>query len=272
MAKSNVYSNTGSHCNLKDVGWVWEGQGLDPGVPPSIFGVGEGAVYFGLHRVCYMFHPNTDLAMQKLSDFEEVICDISKWKFSYTKDHVWKQYVDAAPSTVRAEASKVSKLSLKYHNITGAFHDDMLGLCQREGYSSEQYAEIYNTLHTVNSNLKLWVVVYTHELNSAAWQSFLPYIDIVNLWVWRATDLPQLDESIVQCRKIFPNKPIILGCYLRDYPTQSPVPMNLLRLQWERIPHYLDKGLINGYSILGTVLIDGQQEQAEWVRDFIAKH
>ena len=27
---------------LKDVGWVWEGQGLHPQVEPTIFGVGEG--------------------------------------------------------------------------------------------------------------------------------------------------------------------------------------------------------------------------------------
>ena len=198
---------------------------------------------------------------------------MTKWKFCYTKEQAWKNYGDTAPSAVRAEASNVSKLSLKYHNITGAMHDDMFGLCRREGYTSEQYAEIHNALHTANPDLKLWVVVYTRELDSISWwQNFLPYIDVVNLWVSPATALSRLDEDLVRCQKLFPNKPINLGCYLRDYPTQSPVPMDLLRFQWERIPQYLDKGLINGYSILGTVLIDTQQEQAEWVRNFIAKH
>ena len=46
--------------------------------------------------------------------------------------------------------------------------------------------------------------------------------------------------------------------------------MHLLKHQWERIPRYLDCGLIDGYSILAAVLIDGHQEQATWVRDFIA--
>jgi hypothetical protein len=62
---------------LRDVGWIWEGQGLDPGVFPSIFGVGEGAEYFRLSRVCFMFHPNNELAMRKLSGLMEVVCDIS---------------------------------------------------------------------------------------------------------------------------------------------------------------------------------------------------
>jgi hypothetical protein len=27
-----------------------------------------------------MFHPNTPLAMEKLRDMEEVVCEISKWE------------------------------------------------------------------------------------------------------------------------------------------------------------------------------------------------
>ena len=278
MVKNNdVPINVGSHHSLKDVGWVWEGQPLcpGPGVPPSIFGAGEGAVYFGLHRVCYVYGPNTDLAMQKLSNFEEVVCDTTKWEFRYMEDtESWKGYCsEDLLSTAIAEASKVSKLSLKYPNITGVTHDDMFGLYRKEGCSSKQYAEIYDALHSVNSALKFWAgAVMTNKLDSPILKTFLPFVDIINLWVWNSTDLPQLDETIVQWRKAFPNKPIILGCYLRDFSTHSPVPMDLLRFQWERIPHYLDKGLINGYSILGTALIDGHQEQAEWVRDFIAKH
>ncbi len=44
--------------SFRDVGWVWEGQGIDPKVPPSIYGLGQGARYFGLSRANYLFHPN----------------------------------------------------------------------------------------------------------------------------------------------------------------------------------------------------------------------
>ncbi len=44
----------------------------------------------------------------------------------------------------------------------------------------------------------------------------------------------------------------------------------LYGLQWETLLRHLESGTVDGYSILAAVLIEGQQEQAEWVRDFIA--
>ena len=259
--------------DFADVGWVWEGQGLDPGVDPSIFGVGEGAPYFGLRRAVYMFHPNTELAMQKLSHLDEAVCDISKWKWRRTDDGGWAHWVDAKPETVRAEAELVSRLSLQFPNVTGGFHDDMKGLIQRESWTPEQYGDVHRALKSANPDLQLWVVVYTHELDDADWwRQFAPYMDVVNLWVWEAKNLPTMDEGLKRCREIFPDKPINMGCYLRDYPTVAPVPMDMVKLQWECVLRNWEQGNLAGYSVLAAVLIDGHQEQAEWIRDFIAVH
>jgi hypothetical protein len=67
---------------LADVGWCWDGQGLNGQWRFSIFGAGEGTKWFGLQRTCFMFHPNTVMAMDKLRDMgiKEVVCDISKWE------------------------------------------------------------------------------------------------------------------------------------------------------------------------------------------------
>jgi len=257
---------------MKDHGWIWEGQGLDPGVYPSIFGAGEGARYFCLDRACFMFHPNNDLAMEKLGHLKEVVCDISKWKWRRTDDGGTAHWVDASPGSVKEEARNVSELSLRHSNLTGAIHDDMKGLITRENYEPSQYSEIYDALKEKNRELKLWTVVYTHELDPDFWGGYLPYLDVVNLWVWRAENLPDLRDDLQKCIEIFGDKPIIIGCYLRDYPTRSPVPMELLKIQWELVLEELEKKEIAGYSILGTVLIDGQQEQARWIRDFIARN
>jgi hypothetical protein len=45
-----------------------------------------------------------------------------------------------------------------------------------------------------------------------------------------------------------------------------------VRHQWRLLINALSDGLVDGYDILATVLIDGQLEQAEWVRDFIRDH
>jgi len=57
---------------FRDIGWVWEGQGIDPKVPPSIYGLGQGAHYFGLSRVNFLFHPNDVYALRLLQDYDEV--------------------------------------------------------------------------------------------------------------------------------------------------------------------------------------------------------
>jgi len=256
--------------NLRDIGWVWEGQGLDPGVEPSIFGVGEGCEYFGLSRAWYMFHPNTELAMRKLAGLDEVICDITKWEFKEVDYAGAAHTVDARPQRVISEAALVSQLSRQFPNITGAVHDDMLGLTKREDFSPAQYTEVYRALKSENPTLKLWAVVYSHELDANQWADFRPFMDVISLWVWEAKNLRYLDEYIEKCRELFPEKPLIMGCYLREYAARAPVPMEMVKHQWETLLRHIQAGTLDGYSILGAVLIDSHQQQANWIRDSIA--
>jgi hypothetical protein len=258
--------------NLKQIGWCWEGQGLDPGVDPSILGVGDGCRFFGLTRANYMFHPNTEFALQHMVWLEEVTLDIAKWGYQDTERGGSDHTVDARPERVREEAALTSRLSLQYPNITGAFHDDMLGLARRENMTAEQYGEVYAAVKSANPKLKLWVVVYTHELEASEWAEFAPYMDIVNLWIWKSEELVQQDEGIARCREVFPGKPIMMGAYLRDYTMRAPVPLDRVQVQWESIARNVAAGTLDGYSILSGNLIDGQLEQATWIRDFIAGH
>ncbi|HXK59665.1 MAG TPA: hypothetical protein PLP42_07180 [Acidobacteriota bacterium] len=272
MAMTRSSTGKPNSRRLADVGWVWEGQAFrPPGVYPSIFGAGEGAEYFGLSRVVFLFHPNTELAMEKLSGMKEVVCDISKWKYKKSDDG-WVSYaVDADPENVIAEAEHVSRLAQRFPNIVGGYHDDMRGLAKRENYKADQYARIYRALKSHKKDLRLWVVVYSHELPEVDfWREFSPFIDVVSLWVWEAKNLRNLDQYLADCRKLFPDKPINIGCYLRDYPNKAPVSMDLLKFQWDWVLRNVASGAVDGYEILGAFLIDGQQEQARWVRDFIA--
>ena len=254
---------------LADIGWVWEGQGLDPGVDPSVLGIGDGCEFLGLSRANYIFHPNTDFALSRLSWLDEVTCDISKWKFKDSPAGGAEHWVDAAPESLLAEAALVSDLATRFPNITGAFHDDMLGLVRRDGTTPEQYGEIYAAVRSKRDDLKLWSVVYTHEFEAEEWASFAQYMDVVNLWVWNAENLRSLDEYVPQCRELFPGKPLILGFYLRDYPTVAPVPLELVKVECEALLRHVAAGTLDGFNILSANLIDGHLENATWIRDFI---
>jgi len=256
---------------FSEAGWCWDGQGFNGGVNPSIFGVGEGTKWFGLKKTAFMFHPITSLALEKLHDANEVICEISKWKVRRCKNGV-AHYLDGAIDTKCQEAATVGRLSRSFRNVTGAIDDDLLGIIKREKIKPEQYSKVHEALKKDNPALKLWTVVYSHELNKNDWAGFADLFDVISLWVWASKDLVNLDRYVEQCREIFPGKAINIGCYLRDYTLSAGVPMKLLKHQWELVRKYVSAGTIQGYSILGGFLIDMHPEQARWVRDFIADH
>lgn len=269
---------------LADAGWCWDGQGINGTWHLSIFGAGEGTKWFGLRRCCFMFHHNTPLAMDKLRDMEEVVCDISKWDFVKVEHAAFEGLDKAAKNLLgRAgwhvhdgrvermcrEAENVSRLSLKFPNVTGAIDDDLYGKIQTQHISPEQYATVHRALCSANPRQQHWGVVYSHELKKDNWAGFTDLLDVIALFVWASKDLVHLDRYVDQCREIFPGKPINVGCYLRDFTLRAGVPLELLKVQWEFLCRALADGRIQGYSILGGLHIDLHPEQATWIRDFI---
>lgn len=263
---------------FRDAGWVWEGHGFDPGLEPSLYGVGEGAAYFGLDRVNFMFHPNTHRNLSKVSHIGAVVPEISKWKWVEIEPepgkHGWgfANWRDSNPETVRKEAQSLSRVSLDFPNITGALIDDASGMFHYDAYGADWPERISTALHSANPDLKLWLVIYTHELQLEQWQVFLPYVDIVNLWVWEFQNLPSLEEEVARASELFPGKEIIVGSYIRDYPSRQGVPLDVMQAQYETMLRLWERGRISGYSILGTCLIDAHPLQAEFIREFIEKH
>jgi len=264
---------------LSDVGWVWEGQPAYVDFPPSIYGLGEGCEYFGLSQAYYLYHGNNEIALTKLAGVRQVLCDLSGLRYDklvmpdgrigwgITRDSF---VPGTGPAAVLKQAAVVSRLSLQFPNVIGALLDDFVGIVDHAGYSWADCVSIRDTLKADNPDLRLYSTTYTHEVSAGRWEQYVPLVDGVFLWVWESENLFHLDEYVRQCRDLVGHKPVILGCYLRDYPADRPVPMDRLRHQWERIPGYLEQGLVDGYCILGAYLIDHQPEQAEWVRDFIA--
>jgi hypothetical protein len=269
-------SNTGEAGNagkprFRDIGWVWEGQGIDPGVPPSIYGLGQGARYFGLSRVNYLFHPNDVYALDLLKDYDEVTCDISKWGWAWNEDGRPACTPTSDPGTVRTEGEMVARLAKEYQNITGVYCDDLLGLMKRFGYGPREFGEVRSAIRDLNPALKLWTVVYTHEFEEGDfWTQMLPEIDVVTLWIWKSEDIIHMPQYVDECRSLFPDKPIVMGVYLRDYTQVAPIPVDWVKSQMEGIAELVETGKLSGYSILAAVLIDGHRPQADAVRDFIA--
>jgi len=257
---------------LSDFLWVWEGPYIDPLLGPSIYGLGEASNYFHACNVIYLYGPNDDVALIKLKPFKKVVCDISKWKFRKGKDlsDLCGSYHDTSPGVSRDEALNLSKISLKYGNIDGGIIDDLSSTYISQGkMGPEQLAEVHRSLKAHNPRLKLYSVIYSANLDLDL-VPYAPYMDILTLWVWENTrDLLELENYVRRCRKKFPGKPILVGLYLRDYPTSQAMPMDLLKFEFEKSAKLLDRGEIDGFVILGGFLLDKHPEQAKWVREFL---
>jgi hypothetical protein len=266
-----------SELRFADVGWTWEGQATDPGVPPSIFGVGEAADFFGVDRSIFIFHPTTALALRKLADKAEVAVDISKWiyeehRLSDDFYHVaYHSKRDSRPEVALAEAELVSRLSLDFPNVTGGFIDDTTCMFEYGNYSTEIPEQLRAALHSANPDLKLWIVVYVSQLDEGYWEPFLPFVDIVSLWMG-VDDIPDLDRNVARTAEVFPGKEISVGSYIRDYRAQRANPLDKIALQYETMYRLWREERIAGYNILAANAIDLAVTECEWIRDFIAAH
>jgi len=240
--------------------WVWDGPAIDYPMGPSIMGLGEGTRYFHAENVMYLFAATTEFALDKLRGFKRVVCDITKWKFIEGGRYV------ALSST--EEALKLSRFSLRYRNIVGGIIDDLI-----HTRKVNEVEEAYCALKRYNPELQLYGVIYTHEFDLPVLEEYLPYIDVVNIWVWENTkNLRNLDSYIERCPEVFPGKPILLGLYLYDYPTKQPMPKELLEFEFKKAVQYVKDEKIIGFSILASSLIDHFPETARWVREFLKEN
>jgi hypothetical protein len=270
-APSDAAAQPGGKPSFRDVGWVWEGQGIDPKVPPSIYGLGQGARYFGLSRANYLFHPNDVHALRLLQDYDEVTCDITKWDWEWNADGRPKCKAQSDPATMQSEGEKVARLAAQFRNVTGVYCDDLLGLMKNFKYGPQEFGNVRSAIRRASPKLKLWSVVYTHELEQADfWTKMRPHIDVITLWIWKSENIGHMPEDVDRCRRLFPEKPIVMGVYLRDYTKVAPIPVDVVKRQMEGVADLVRKGKLAGYSILAAVLIDGHRPQADAVRAFIA--
>ncbi len=262
---------------FRDVGWVWEGLAFDPGVQPTIYGLGEGMTYFGVERAHFMFHPNNEITLAKLSHAREIVCDITKMKWAEMRDAEtgrfgFRHWGDHGIETQIEEAEKLSRLSLQFPNVTAGYIDDPDRMVNYQSEHPTYYADISAALRSANPALQWWALVFSHQLGEDHWQPFLPYMDVANLWVWEWENIPHLEEYVELCHKTLPGKAIVVGSFIRDYDKRAPVPLEMMQMQYETMFELWEEERIAGYSILGAALIDQHPQQAEFIRSFIGGH
>ncbi len=228
--------------------WLWGGPTPYWGGSMADDTLITAAEAYDIHNGVYVYGPTNDKMMQLHSSFDNLLCQVnSNCRTPGAQEG----------SSNMENAERLSELSLKYPNIRGAMLDDV-----STGFKTvlpDDFAAVNQALKKHNDALKMYGVIYAHELNSRNFSFVAPYLDVVNLWFWCKEEILSYDETIAKCLEVFPGKPILQGIFLHDYGTSDAgAPPELLIYQLDRTREHIAQGHIKGVVILGD------REIAKW--------
>lgn len=172
------------------------------------------------------------------------------------------------PFVYKKRVEQIQKLSEKYHQIEGVMLDDMSSHGITNGFTPEQLRQLRGLLDENCPQVKIWGVLYTMNFKKPELVPLFKETDVINLWVWHARDLVNMEEYITQCEKTFPGKPIVLGLYMYDYGIRRRMTKKNMMLQCEAARKLAHQGRIKGIVFL---TIDEDEEIVSWTADWIKR-
>jgi hypothetical protein len=131
-------------------------------------------------------------------------------------------------------------------------------------------ASFRNRLHNASHKVDLWVVLYARDLSLPV-QPYLEQCDIVTFWTWNAADLRDLSANFERMESLAGDRKKLLGCYMWDFGTSKPMPLDAMKLQCKHGLRWLKEGRIDGMIFLSSVICDLDLEAVEWTRKWIAE-
>jgi hypothetical protein len=250
--------------SLLDRFWIWthaEGSyKRDYGLPrTSRMTPVEGAVYLAVHNLLFI----------RYGGKPEMPFDQYAIAFRPMKRVVWS-LVGAGGQNHEEETKHVLDLAGRFPNIVGFVMDDFFKNDGTGSLTVEQLKDLRGRLVIGGKRRDLYVVLYQHQLDMPV-SNHLEFCDKITFWTWEAKDLTKLESSFDRLEKLAPKHGKLLGCYLWDFGTGKPMPLDLMKKQCELGRKWLDEGRIEGMIFLASNVCDLELETVEWARKWIAE-
>ncbi len=268
---------------VRDRLWLW---GHPAGSHNGEYGLKGKSIINPVEAAYYMSIPN--VLMVRYGKPDLTILSQYAIPFSALREVVWSIPPGGGPES-NAERAAVLKLVGNTPNMTGIIMDDFFTVDfetlqgKKPGpvanLSVEDLAEIQKQLkasggdrrragHTDERKLELWAVLYANQL----FDGVIPHLkqcDRVAFWTWKAEDLAQLEANFEKTEKLAPAAKKVLGCYMWDYGTSKPMPVEAMEHQCEAGLRWLKQGRIEGMIFLASCITDLGIETVEWTRQWI---
>ena len=187
-------------------------------------------------------------------------------------------------------------LAREFPNIRGIFMDDFVRPIPRKkatdahtGRPAMPLADLRRLREQTKTNgrpLDVWVTLYTHEINPERKNKAIPYrsceppladflgdFDVLTLWTWDSTEIPELEANLLALEKIAPKKArIALGIYIWDFQNKKPVSVELMKHQCDLGLKWLKEGRISDMIFLANTMLDVGMPSADFSRQWIKEH
>jgi hypothetical protein len=163
--------------------------------------------------------------------------------------------------------ARIARLAKRYPQLEGVLLDDMTSVKVDKGFKPAHIRALKEQLMAACPQVELWGVVYTMNLGIPNINDYLRELDVINLWVWHAKDLVELDEHVARLEETFPDKPIVLGVYLYDYGDGRRMPLDIHERQCATALRLLRAGRIRDMVFLTiTNDEDAVRQTTDWVQ------
>jgi hypothetical protein len=255
---------------VQDKLWLW---GHDSGAHNNGWGLPQPSRITPTEAAFYLGIPN--LIMVRYLGRPALPFDQYAVPFRALRRVAWS-VVGATGQTDANERAHVLALADRHPNITGLMLDDFFGSdpsgehTDRAAMPLDKLRELRNQLSVSGRSLKLWAVLYEHQLKKPI-TPYLELLDLVCFWTWDSDKLRELEDNVDQLERVAARCGRVLGCYLWDYGKKKPMPLDLMQSQCELGLDWLRKGRIEGIIFLASCICDLELEAVEWTRNWIAK-
>ncbi len=253
---------------LREIMWVWGNPEL---TQPGKHTLGTFREASPAERAKLLGVDNIIMAGMALPDDESEGERLTK-EASGAKRLVWETRPDGPgigpPFEYKDRMAQVRRLAEKYPQIEGALLDDMSTGKIDRGFKPEHIREMRRLLSGTPKPMRIWGVTYSMSLDRPGINDYLKEVDVINLWVWDAKDVVNIERYVAKVETQAPGKPIMLGLYLYDYGADREFPPDLLRKQCDIALKLAHAGRIQGIVFL---TIHNDPQAVSWAADWIKR-
>ena len=275
---------------MKEKIWSW-GYVLDkaPTAAPFVFGktrcsLETASRYLGAGKTFYMNSMfSADFMRKHFPDTEDECianCIGNRLSDSHMKllSDIPEIYCALEHGRRDASGKRIAELSLKYGNIKGVNFDDFNNGAPETDIRPEELREFRAMIRSINPELKIAIVTYSHLPLEKQIVPFADSVDIVSRWRWTASQdyWDDYEKDIKAVREALgPSGQIIQGIYLHDFgsgmKSRYPVPLEVFQKSVRTVCHAAYDGLIGGFIIpqSGWFSSDAHFEHVTWMKRYL---